>query len=131
MTLNMEKKTRIIIFWLLIIAGFLIHSLTDALPAFWGDSIVVEQGPAPVGKMVFMVIFIYLIPVIGILLMAYGRSKMTKVINAVLACIMGVFGICHMAELIGGTNPAQFPVMPTMAVIGVLLAIDSVIICKE
>lgn len=46
MTLNMEKKTRIIIFWLLIIAGFLIHSLTDALPAFWGDSIVVEQGPS-------------------------------------------------------------------------------------
>lgn len=46
MTLNMEKKTRIIIFWLLIIAGFLIHSLTDALPAFWGDSIVVEQGSA-------------------------------------------------------------------------------------
>jgi hypothetical protein len=42
MTLNMEKKTRIIILWLLIIAGFLIHSLTDALPAFWGDSIVVE-----------------------------------------------------------------------------------------
>lgn len=45
----MEKKTRIIILWLLIIAGFLIHSLTDALPAFWGDSIVVEQGPAPPG----------------------------------------------------------------------------------
>lgn len=78
-----------------------------------------------------MVTFIYLIPVIGILLMAYGRSKMTKVINAVFACIMGVFGICHMSELIGGTNPAQFPVMPTMAVIGVLLSIDSVIICKE
>ena len=127
----MEKKTRIIFFWLLIIAGFITHSLTDALPAFWGDSIAAEQGPAPVGMMIFMVTFIYLIPVIGILLMVYGKSKVTKVINAVLACVMGAFGICHMAELIDGTNPAQFPVMPTMAVIGVLLAIDSVKICKK
>lgn len=106
MTLNMEKKTRIIIFWLLIIAGFLIHSLTDALPAFWGDSIVVGQGPAPVGKMVFMVTFIYLIPVIGILLMAYGRSKMTKVINAVLACIMGVLAFATWQ------NSLEVPILP-------------------
>ena len=35
----MEKKNRIILFWVLTIVGFLTHSLTDALPAFWGDSI--------------------------------------------------------------------------------------------
>lgn len=42
----MEKKNRIILFWVLTIVGFLTHSLTDALPAFWGDSIVAAQGPA-------------------------------------------------------------------------------------
>ena len=35
----MEKKNRIILFWILNILGFLAHSLADALPAFWGQSI--------------------------------------------------------------------------------------------
>ena len=35
----MEKKQRILLFWALTILGFLSHSLADALPAFWGQSI--------------------------------------------------------------------------------------------
>ena len=31
----MDKKNRIILFWILTILGFLAHSLADALPAFW------------------------------------------------------------------------------------------------
>lgn len=31
----MEKKNRIILFWVLTIVGFLTHSLTDALPAVY------------------------------------------------------------------------------------------------
>ena len=81
----MEKKQRIILFWALTILGFLSHSLGDALPAFWGQSIVAEQGPAPVGMMSFMVCLTYLVPVVGILLLVYG-GKTAKIINAVLAC---------------------------------------------
>ena len=44
----MEKRNRIILFWILTILGFLAHSLADALPAFWGQNIVAQQGPAPV-----------------------------------------------------------------------------------
>ena len=47
----MEKKNRIILFWALTILGFLTHSLADALPAFWGQSIAAQPGPAPVGMM--------------------------------------------------------------------------------
>ena len=70
----MEKKNRIVLFWTLTILGFLAHSLADALPAFWGDSIVAQQGPAPVGMIAFMCCLTYLVPVVGILLISVWRQ---------------------------------------------------------
>ena len=126
----MEKKNRIILFWVLTIVGFLTHSLTDALPAFWGESIAAAEGPAPVGMISFMVCMTYLIPVVGILLVVYG-GKTAKVINAVLACIMALFTLLHMSELIDEFNAAQLFIMPMMFVLALLMAIDSIKICKE
>jgi hypothetical protein len=126
----MEKKNRIVLFWTLTILGFLSHSLADALPAFWGQSIVAEQGPAPVGMMAFMVCLTYLVPVIGILLMVYG-GKTAKVINAVLACFVALFTLLHMSELLEAFNPVQLFIMPMMFVVALLMAIDSVKVCKE
>jgi hypothetical protein len=126
----MEKKNRIILFWMLTILGFLSHSLADALPAFWGDSIVAQEGPAPVGMMAFMSCLTYLVPVIGILLMVYG-GKVAKVTNAGLACFIALFTLLHMSELLEAFNPVQLLIMPMMFVIALLMAIDSVKICKE
>ena len=126
----MEKKQRIILFWALTIFGFLSHSLADARPAFWGQSIVAEQGPAPVGMMSFMVCLTYLVPVVGILLLVYG-GKTAKIINAVLACFVALFTLLHMSELIESFNPVQLFIMPMMFVIALLMAIDSVKICKK
>lgn len=126
----MEKKQRIILFWALTILGFLAHSLADALPAFWGQSIVAEQGTAPVGMMSFMVCLTYLVPVVGILLIVYG-GKTARIINAVLACFVALFTLLHMSELIESFNPVQLFIMPMMFVIALLMAIDSVKICKE
>ena len=126
----MEKKNRIILFWILTILGFLAHSLADALPAFWGQSIAAQPGPAPVGMMSFMVCLTYLVPVIGILLLVYG-SKTARIINAVLACFMAVFTLLHMSELLEAFNPVQLLIMPMMFVLALLMAIDSVKVCKE
>ena len=126
----MEKKKRIILFWTLTVLGFLSHSLADALPAFWGVSIASQQGPAPVGMMAFMVCLTYLVPVVGILLLLYGGRK-ARIINAVLACFMAMFTLLHMSELVEGFNPVQLLIMPMMTVVAVLMAIDSVRICKK
>ena len=126
----MEKKKRIILFWTLTILGFLAHSLVDALPAFWGESIVAQQGPAPVGMMAFMACLTYLVPVVGILLVVYG-GKTAKVINAVLACFMALFTLLHMSELLEGFNPVQLIIMPMMFVIALLMALDSIKLSKE
>ncbi|MCR4863666.1 MAG: hypothetical protein K5850_00690 [Bacteroidales bacterium] len=126
----MKKTIKIILFWILTILGFLAHSLADALPAFWGQSIAAQQGPAPVGMMAFMVCLTYLVPVVGILLMVYG-GKSAKVINAVLACFMALFTLLHMSELLEAFNPVQLLIMPMMFILALLMAINSIKICKE
>ena len=126
----MEKKNRIVLFWTLTILGFLAHSVADALPAFWGDSIVAQQGPAPVGMMAFMCCLTYLVPVVGILLIVFG-GKVAKVINACLACFMALFTLLHMSELLEAFNPVQLLILPMMFVIALLMSVDSIKICKE
>jgi hypothetical protein len=126
----MERRTKIIVFWTLTIAGFLTHSLTDAMPAFWGEDIAAMQPPASTGMIAFMMSITYLVPVIGILLLIYG-GKTCKTVNAVLACLMAVFTTLHMGELIEEFNAAQLVVMPMMAAIAILMAKESFKLKKE
>ena len=81
------------------------------------------------GMMAFMVCLTYLVPVVGILLMVYG-GKTAKVINATLACFMALFTLLHMSELLEAFNPVQLLIMPMMFVLALLMAIDSIKICK-
>lgn len=126
----MERKHKIIVFWILTIVGFLSHSLTDAMPAFWGESIAAMQPPASTGMIAFMMTISYLIPVIAILLLIYG-GKTAKTVNLVLAILMAVFTVLHLSELIEEFNAAQLVIMPMMAVIAILMAKESLKLRKE
>ncbi len=126
----MEKSNRIVLFWTLTIIGFLSHSLAGVMPAFWGESIAAMESPASKGMISFMMCLTYTTPVIGILLVVYG-GKSAKLINAVLACIMAVFTVLHMSELIEEFNVVQLFIMPVMAVVAILMAVDSIKLYKE
>lgn len=126
----MERKHKIIVFWILTIVGFLSHSLTDAMPAFWGESIAAMQPPASTGMIAFMMTISYLIPVIAILLLIYG-GKTAKTVNMVLAIMMAIFTVLHLSELIEEFNAAQLVIMPMMAVIAILMAKESLKLRKE
>ena len=126
----MDRKSKIITFWVLTICGFLAHTITDAMPAFWGESIAAMQPPASTGMIAFMMIVSYLIPVIGILLLIYG-GKICKTINAVLACIMAVFTVFHLSELFQEFNAAQLTIMPMMSVVAIIMAKESLKMRKE
>jgi hypothetical protein len=126
----MERKHKIIVFWILTIVGFLSHSLTDAMPAFWGESIAAMQPPASTGMIAFMMTISYLIPVIAILLLIYG-GKTAKTVNMVLAIVIAVFTVLHLSELIEEFNAAQLVIMPMMAVIAILMAKESLKLRKE
>lgn len=126
----MERKHKVIVFWILTIVGFLSHSLTDAMPAFWGESIAAMQPPASTGMIAFMMTISYLIPVIAILLLIYG-GKTAKTVNMVLAIVMAIFTVLHLSELIEEFNAAQLVIMPMMAVIAILMAKESFKFRKE
>ena len=126
----MERKHKIIVFWILTIVGFLSHSLTDAMPAFWGESIAAMQPPASTGMIAFMMTISYLIPVIAILLLIYG-GKTAKTVNMVLAIVMAIFTVLHLSELIEEFNAAQLVIMPMMAVIAIIMAKESLKLRKE
>lgn len=128
----MTKQTEVILLWTLIVLGFIAHSQTEMLPAFWGQSIVaIPAGSAPAGMIAFMAAITYLLPVVAILLLTYGKGKGVRVANAVLASLYGVFCILHMGEWAEGFNPVQLTVMPLMAVVGVILAVQSVRYAKS
>lgn len=127
---KMERKHKIIVFWILTICGFLAHTITDAMPAFWGESIAAMQPPTSTGMIAFMMSISYLIPVIGILLVIYG-GKTAKTINMVLAFVMALFTVLHLSELIEEFNAAQLVIMPMMAVIAIIMAKESFKLRKE
>jgi len=127
----MEKNNRIVILWILVITGFLTHTLADLMPAFWGESVAAMEGPAPAGMVAFMMSFTYIVPALGILLVSYCKGRGGRIANAILACVIGLFCIFHMAELLEGSCLAQYFILPVMAVVGVLLAVESVKYCKK
>ena len=128
----MELRKRIAFLWALVMGGFATHSLADLMPLFWSEEISVsDAGAAPVGMLVFMMTLSYLIPVAGMLCVLYSSSKAALAVNAALAVFTGLFCIFHMAELVSGFNPVQLTILPVMAVVGVLLAADSVKAARE
>ena len=86
--------------------------------------------PASVGMISFMMLLTYTVPAVGVLLVMFGGRKCLTV-NAVLACIMAVFTVFHMSELIDEFNVTQLLIMPLMAVVAILMARESLKIRKE
>jgi hypothetical protein len=92
----MTKSIKISILWLLTICGFAAHSICDVLPMFWGKNmaVVATDGNVDQGMIVFMMTLSYLIPACGVLCMLW-KAKALKVINAVLAVLIGLFNVAH------------------------------------
>ena len=93
----MKRKTKIIVLWLLTICGFASHSITDMLPMFWGKNVAIAtDGVVPGGMVAFMMLLSFFLPACAILcLLADGKGKALKWVNAVLAGFMALFNIAH------------------------------------
>jgi hypothetical protein len=120
----MKRKTKIIVLWLLTICGFASHSITDMLPMFWGKNIAIAtDGVVPGGMVAFMMLLSFFLPACAILcLLADGKGKALKWVNAVLAGFMALFNIAHAFMELPSDNVGQYLVLPMMVVIGLYLA---------
>ena len=123
----MERKTKIIVLWLLTICGFASHSITDILPMFWGKNITIAtDGIVPGGMIVLMVMLSFFLPTCAILcLLADVKGSTMRWVNAVLACLIALFNIAHICMELPSDNVGQYLVLPIMVVIGLYLAYHS------
>jgi len=100
---------------------------------FWGKdmAVVATDGNVDQGMIVFMMTLAFLFPTCGILCMLADKSKILKVVNAMLAVLIAVFNLAHAFMELPCDNAGQYIVMPMMIVIGILLAWHSVKYAKE
>ena len=77
----MNRQIELVALWVLIITGFLAHTLADVMPAFWGESIVAMPGANNSCELISMMMGVsYTLPVLGIFLMgkAQGLARYTR-----------------------------------------------------
>ena len=128
----MTRNIKISILWLLTISGFACHSICDVLPMFWGQNMAVaaSDGNVDYGMIVFMMILSFFIPACGVLCVLWKR-KVYRVVNALLAAVIGLFNIAHAFMELPSDNAGQYVVLPMMIIIGIILAWNSIKYVKE
>ena len=130
----MERRQKIVMLWLMTICGFACHTLTDMLPMFWGINmaVVATDGNVDYGMIIFMMIVSFLIPVCGLFcLLIDCKAKLLRIVNAVLAVVIGLFNVAHACMELPSENAGQYVIMPVMIVTGLALAWHSVKYVKE
>ena len=130
----MERNQKIIILWLMVICGFACHSLTDILPMFWGKdmAVVATNGNVDYGMIVFMMTLSFFIPVCGIFCMLTDcRAKLLRIVNAIMAVVIGLFNIAHAFMELPSENAGQYVILPMMIVIGCVLSWHSIKIINK
>ena len=129
----MNRQIELVALWVLIITGFLAHTLADVMPAFWGESIVAMPGANNSCELISMMMGVsYTLPVLGIFLALWGKHKAWRVIHAILACLFGLFCLLHMLEWLDDFNPIQLTIMPLMGIVGIILAVKVIkYVCKK
>ena len=128
----MTRSIKVTVLWLLTVCGFAAHSICDVLPMFWGKNmaVVATDGNVDQGMIVFMMTLSYLIPACGVLCML-TKTKTLKVINALLAVLIGFFNIAHAFMELPSDNAGQYVIKPMMIIVGLMLAWYSIKYVKE
>ena len=72
----------------------------------------------------------FLIPACGVLCMLW-KTRVLKIINVVLAVLIGLFNIVHAFMELPSDNAGQYIIMPMMIVVGLMLAWYSIKYVKE
>lgn len=128
----MKRQIELSVLWVLLVLGFLTHTLADVMPAFWGESIVAVPTSANSRELIALMMGIsYTLPVLAIFLVLWGKHKAWRVIHAILACLFALFCLLHMLEWLDEFNPVQLTIMPLMAIVGIILAVKSIKYVRE
>lgn len=93
-------------------------------------AVAASDGNVDYGMIVFMMILSFFIPACGVLCVLWKR-KVYRVVNALLAVVIGLFNIAHAFMELPSDNAGQYVVLPMMIIIGIILAWNSIKYVKE
>ena len=128
----MKRQIELSVLWVVLVLGFLAHTLADVMPAFWGESIVAMPTSTHLRELIALMMGIcYTQPVLAIFLALWGKHKAWRVIHSILACLFALFCLLHMLEWLDQFNPVQLTIMPLMAIVGIILAVKSIKYVRE
>ena len=128
----MKRQIELSVLWVVLVLGFLAHTLADVMPAFWGESIVAMPTSSHLRELIALMMGIcYTLPVLAIFLALWGKHKAWRVIHSILACLFALFCLLHMLEWLDQFNPVQLTIMPLMAIVGIILAVKSIKYVRE
>ena len=128
----MKRQIELSVLWVVLVLGFLAHTLADVMPAFWGESIVAMPTSTHLRELIALMMGIcYTLPVLAICLALWGKHKAWRVIHSILACLFALFCLLHMLEWLDQFNPVQLTIMPLMAIVGIILAVKSIKYVRE
>ena len=128
----MKRQIELSVLWVLLVLGFLAHTLADVMPAFWGESVVAMPTSTHLRELIALMMGIcYTLPVLAIFLALWGKHKAWRVIHSILACLFALFCLLHMLEWLDEFNPVQLTIMPLMAIVGIILAVKSIKYVRE
>ena len=128
----MKRQIELSVLWVVLVLGFLAHTLADVMPAFWGESIVAMPTSTHLRELIALMMGIcYTLPVLAIFLALWAKHKAWRVIHSILACLFALFCLLHMLEWLDQFNPVQLTIMPLMAIVGIILAVKSIKYVRE
>lgn len=121
-----DRRNRLVGFWLLLILGLASHTLASAMPIFFNLSAAVESPEAfSHGMILLMMSLFYTIPVAGILILFYAQKRGWLMAHAILASFMLLFHTLHIGDLVNNFALEQFVILPVNFILALLLTIES------
>ena len=73
----------------------------------------------------------YLVPVCGILLSLYGKTRSWNILNGLLATFILLFNLFHTCELFTDFSIVQLPLLPVILIVSAILCVMSWTLTKQ
>jgi len=132
----MSNRLKVIFLWILFLFGMISHVELGLMPIFWAKSVAMSEeqiAASPMVPMLWMMLIIWLIPMIIIAVTLFIEAKWYRITNFVFTLLFSLMNIWHLIEHIGETpvDPRQIVLLTFVLISGILLNIASFKWIKE
>ena len=124
----MNLNVRIAFYWLLIVIGYIFHSLFNLTGLVFGIDIKSPEatGSVPIGMHIFRIV-VELFPFLWAAILLRTTNSSIKLINFVLAILFGLLNLVHLAEGVvkDFSDYAQVVLMLFILIVNIFLILDA------